>query len=152
MLADAIEASAKSISDYSYDKFEELVNKRIDEKHNQEQQFEECGITLAEINTLKEVFIKTLMSMYHGRVKYPDQIKEEAKEQVKSEIKEQKELVKSEKDRKEIVKEKLNQKFVENIVETAKELRLISLDKDKSDEESSKDVLKENNDENTDKQ
>jgi membrane-associated HD superfamily phosphohydrolase len=36
-------------------------------------QFDECGITLQEINTIEDSLVKSLTAVYHGRVKYPDQ-------------------------------------------------------------------------------
>jgi membrane-associated HD superfamily phosphohydrolase len=36
-------------------------------------QFDECGLTLQELDTIKRSLIKSLTAIYHGRVKYPDQ-------------------------------------------------------------------------------
>ena len=36
-------------------------------------QFDECGLTLQEISEIRESLIKSLIGIYHGRVKYPEQ-------------------------------------------------------------------------------
>ena len=36
-------------------------------------QFENCGITLKELNVIEESLVKSLTAVYHGRIKYPDQ-------------------------------------------------------------------------------
>ena len=38
-----------------------------------EGQFDECGLTLQELNAIEDSLIKSLIAVYHGRVKYPDQ-------------------------------------------------------------------------------
>ena len=36
-------------------------------------QFDECGLTLQELHTVEESLVKSLIAVYHGRVRYPDQ-------------------------------------------------------------------------------
>jgi membrane-associated HD superfamily phosphohydrolase len=36
-------------------------------------QFDECGLTLRELDTIKMSLVKSLNAIYHGRIKYPDQ-------------------------------------------------------------------------------
>jgi membrane-associated HD superfamily phosphohydrolase len=36
-------------------------------------QFEDSTLTLTELNTVKDTLTKSLIAIYHGRVKYPDQ-------------------------------------------------------------------------------
>ena len=36
-------------------------------------QFDECGLTLREIGEIRESLIKSLIGIYHGRIKYPEQ-------------------------------------------------------------------------------
>ncbi|NTW50627.1 MAG: HDIG domain-containing protein, partial [Chlorobiales bacterium] len=72
MLADGVEASVRSLTEPTEESIrkitETVVEKRLDEG-----QFSECPITFAEINMVKESFIKTLMAAYHKRIKYPGQ-------------------------------------------------------------------------------
>ena len=43
------------------------------EKRLHDNQFDECGLTLKEIAEIRESLIKSLIGIYHGRVKYPEQ-------------------------------------------------------------------------------
>ena len=36
-------------------------------------QFDECGLTLEELELIERSLVKSLTAVYHGRVKYPDQ-------------------------------------------------------------------------------
>jgi hypothetical protein len=36
-------------------------------------QFDECGLTLEELDVIEQSLVKSLTAVYHGRVKYPDQ-------------------------------------------------------------------------------
>jgi membrane-associated HD superfamily phosphohydrolase len=36
-------------------------------------QFDECGLTLEEVDKIGQSLVKSLTAVYHGRVKYPDQ-------------------------------------------------------------------------------
>ena len=36
-------------------------------------QFDECGLTLEELQIIESSLVKSLTAVYHGRVKYPDQ-------------------------------------------------------------------------------
>ncbi len=36
-------------------------------------QFEECALTLKELDLIKRSLVKSLTAIYHGRIKYPDQ-------------------------------------------------------------------------------
>ena len=70
MMSDAVEAASKSLKEPTIDKIqnfvESIVNKQVEEK-----QFNDCNITLAEIETLKKVLSKKLINVYHLRVAYP---------------------------------------------------------------------------------
>ena len=37
-------------------------------------QFDECGLTLREVRRVEESLVKSLTAVYHGRVKYPEQV------------------------------------------------------------------------------
>ena len=71
MMADAVEAASKSLREPTVDKIHQfvqsIVNKQIDEK-----QFNDCNITLSEIETVKKVLSKKLINIYHLRVEYPE--------------------------------------------------------------------------------
>jgi cyclic-di-AMP phosphodiesterase PgpH len=71
MMADAVEAASKSLREPTVDKIQQfvdnIISKQIDEK-----QFNECNITLAEIEIVKKVLTKKLINIYHLRVEYPE--------------------------------------------------------------------------------
>lgn len=70
MMADAVEASSRSLDNYSDESITNLVNKIIDSQV-EESFFNECDLTFKEIQNVKIVFSDKLKSMYHVRVSYP---------------------------------------------------------------------------------
>jgi putative nucleotidyltransferase with HDIG domain len=71
MMADTVEAAARSLKQPTATIIDELVEKLIQHKISQ-QQFINCNITFKEINTIKKVLKKMLHSIYHARVEYPN--------------------------------------------------------------------------------
>jgi putative nucleotidyltransferase with HDIG domain len=70
MMADSVEASARSLPTHDQDSIDQLVEKIIN--HQIESgQFENCDITYREISSIKKIFKKMLTSIYHVRVAYP---------------------------------------------------------------------------------
>jgi putative nucleotidyltransferase with HDIG domain len=72
MVADAVESASRTLSDPTPARLEGLVRDLI-EKRLHDGQFDECGLTLREIGEIRESLIKSLIGIYHGRVKYPEQ-------------------------------------------------------------------------------
>lgn len=70
MLADGIEAAARTLDDHSPDNLLDLIRKMVVDT-TQDGQFAECDITLAEIDRITHSFLETLSSYYHGRIAYP---------------------------------------------------------------------------------
>lgn len=70
MMADTVEAAARSLKNPTTQLIDELVEKLIAHKIDQ-QQFANSNITFKEINTIKKVLKKMLHSIYHARVAYP---------------------------------------------------------------------------------
>lgn len=70
MMADAVEASSRSLSKYDAESIDELVEKMIDHQADQHQ-FDNSDITLKDITAIKKIFKKKLRSIYHVRVEYP---------------------------------------------------------------------------------
>lgn len=69
MMADSVEASARSLPLHDQDSLDQLVEKVI--SHQVEcGQFENCDITYKDITTVKKTFKKMLTSIYHVRVAY----------------------------------------------------------------------------------
>lgn len=71
MLADAVESASRSLSDWSPRRVENLVQKIADARI-EDGQFNESGLTLGEIHTIKQSLISTLLASHHTRVKYAD--------------------------------------------------------------------------------
>lgn len=72
LLADSVEAASRSMSDHSYQKLENLVNRLVDSRLA-EGQLNDCALTLKDLNIIKEIFARILQGIYHGRIKYPGQ-------------------------------------------------------------------------------
>ena len=70
MMADAVEASARSLKEYTEDNIAQLVDRIIDGQLN-EGYFQRCPITFLDIATAKDVLKERLMTIYHTRVSYP---------------------------------------------------------------------------------
>ncbi|MFN8715244.1 MAG: HD family phosphohydrolase [Bacteroidota bacterium] len=70
MMADATEASSRSLAQYDVESIDRLVESIIDHQVEQKQ-FNNCDITLKDISTIKKIFKKKLRSIYHVRVAYP---------------------------------------------------------------------------------
>ena len=72
MIADAVESTSRTLSEPTPARIEGLVSDMID-KRLHDGQFDECNLTLREIGEIRESLIKSLIAIYHARVKYPEQ-------------------------------------------------------------------------------
>ena len=72
MLADAVESSSRTLKDPTPAQLATLVETIAAEKL-QDGQFDECDLTLRQLDIIKASLVKALVAMYHGRVKYPGQ-------------------------------------------------------------------------------
>jgi len=70
MMADAVEASARSLKVYTEQKINELVENIISYQMT-EKQFDNAAITLREISEAKKILKKKLKNIYHSRIEYP---------------------------------------------------------------------------------
>ncbi len=71
MLADTVESASRALREPAPARIESLV-REIAKKKFDDGQFEECNITIKQLNTIQESLIKSLNAMYHARVKYPE--------------------------------------------------------------------------------
>lgn len=69
MIADSLEAAARTVEP-GKESFMQLVDQIIENKMKEEQ-FAESPLTLADLSTIKEVFVDVLLSAYHSRPIYP---------------------------------------------------------------------------------
>lgn len=79
MLVDAIEAASRTIDPPDRDRFEEMVQRIVFVKLRQGQ-LDESGLTLAELRVVSVRIVDSLCSIYHGRIKYPWQERQEGSE------------------------------------------------------------------------
>ncbi len=70
MLADATEATSSALRPNSEKEIERLVNTIVGE-HLSEGQLDNSGLTLGDIKTIQDSFVKTIKGRFHMRVKYP---------------------------------------------------------------------------------
>ena len=72
MMADAVEASARSLLQYTEEAISALVDKIIDGQVA-DGFFADCPITFRDITTAKTVFKEKLKTLYHTRIAYPEE-------------------------------------------------------------------------------
>ncbi len=71
MMADAVEAASRSLTNYSPEAIKDLVNKIIDSQvaaglHNN------SPLAFRDVQTIKDSFIERLLTIYHSRIVYPE--------------------------------------------------------------------------------
>ena len=70
MLADGVEASVRSLSSRDEPAIRSMVRRIIAERMD-DGQFDECDLTLRDLNKIEDAFVTQLLGMYHQRVAYP---------------------------------------------------------------------------------
>jgi cyclic-di-AMP phosphodiesterase PgpH len=70
MLADGVEASVRSLSARDEPAIRAMVERIIEERLG-DGQFDECDLTLRDLERIKEAFVGQLLGMYHTRIAYP---------------------------------------------------------------------------------
>jgi putative nucleotidyltransferase with HDIG domain len=72
MLADAVEATTRTIEELTPQKLEQTIENTIKQRFI-EGQLDECDLTLRDLTNIKEAFLKILSGIHHHRIKYPGQ-------------------------------------------------------------------------------
>lgn len=70
MLADAAEASVRSLKEKSPTRIQQTVQKVITDIF-MEKQLDECELTLKDLNDISRAFVRILLGIYHSRIEYP---------------------------------------------------------------------------------
>lgn len=83
MMCDAVEAAARSLSDYTPASIGNLVSRIIDSQL-QEGFFNRCPVSFVDIEIAKRTLVESLKKMYHTRVSYPELEKSEPAESPQS--------------------------------------------------------------------
>jgi len=70
MLADSVEASVRSLASRDEPAIRAMVTRIIDERIA-DGQFDECDLTMRDLERIKNAFVEQLLGMYHTRIAYP---------------------------------------------------------------------------------
>ncbi|MDD3321097.1 MAG: hypothetical protein PHS59_06605 [Paludibacter sp.] len=76
MMADGVEARSRSLSIYTEESINEMVESMIDGQIA-DGQFKEAPITFRDVETVKAVFKEKIKNIYHTRIVYPEVKKQE---------------------------------------------------------------------------
>lgn len=71
MMADTVEAAVRALPEPTPDKIDKLIRKLIREKL-EDGQFDECPITLSDLNIIANTFTSVVTGIVHERIEYPD--------------------------------------------------------------------------------
>lgn len=74
-ICDCIEAAVRSMAKPTPEKIETLVKKIITDRL-EDGQFDECDLTLKQLNTVATSICETLKGTFHSRIEYPEDVKE----------------------------------------------------------------------------
>jgi putative nucleotidyltransferase with HDIG domain len=75
MLADAAESSSRALKEPAPGSIRKLVHDLL-MKRLLDGQFEESGLTLTELHLIEESLSKSLIALYHARIRYPEETAE----------------------------------------------------------------------------
>jgi putative nucleotidyltransferase with HDIG domain len=78
MISDAVEAASRTLLKPTPASIDSLVRRIIDRK-DEDGQFDECDLTKKDLELVADRLTKSLVSMFHARIKYPDEIVEPRK-------------------------------------------------------------------------
>jgi putative nucleotidyltransferase with HDIG domain len=70
MMADSVEASVRSLTSHDEPAIRAMVDRIISERQAAGQ-FDECDLTLRDLDLIREAFVAQLLGMYHRRIEYP---------------------------------------------------------------------------------
>ena len=70
MIADGCEAKVRTLTDRSHEKVDAAVREIIEERMDLGQ-FDECDITMADLDIIRKTITNSLAGVYHDRVEYP---------------------------------------------------------------------------------
>ena len=72
MIADAVESATRAMQDPSAGRIETLVHDIV-MKRLLDGQFDDCDLSMRELQQIERTCVKSLLSIYHGRIAYPSQ-------------------------------------------------------------------------------
>lgn len=71
MMADAVEARARSLKEYTVESINDCVESMINSQIA-DGQFKEAPISFRDVETVKAIFKEKILNMYHTRIAYPE--------------------------------------------------------------------------------
>lgn len=74
-IADSVEAAVRSMGHPTHEQIESVVRKIIGDRLADDQ-FNECDLTLKELETVSNTLLETLKGIFHSRIEYPETIKQ----------------------------------------------------------------------------
>ena len=90
MLADAVEAAARTIDEPTANRLKEMIRK-VTNAIVLDRELDACDMTFTDLDKIQNAFLRCLVSMYHHRVDYPGfdfgKAKPEGKDESKAEVK-----------------------------------------------------------------
>ena len=75
MICDAVESGVRSIKNPNEERVREFVDKII-QSRSEDRQFDDCDLTLKQLDTIADVVTQRIVTSLHGRIAYPDAHKE----------------------------------------------------------------------------
>uniref|UniRef100_UPI003216BDAD HD family phosphohydrolase n=1 Tax=uncultured Draconibacterium sp. TaxID=1573823 RepID=UPI003216BDAD len=76
MLVDGIEAASRSMKEKNHETLKELIDSMIDKKIA-DRQLNDSDLTFRDIDTIKATLLQKLINIYHIRIEYPKETKEQ---------------------------------------------------------------------------
>jgi hypothetical protein len=70
-ISDCVEAAVRSLKKPTMEQIDLMVDKIIKDRLD-DNQFNECDLTLKELDTISKTLKKTLLGIFHSRIEYPD--------------------------------------------------------------------------------
>jgi hypothetical protein len=70
MLADSVEAAARSSRDHSAENVQKIIDKIVRERV-EDGQLDECDLTLRDLENIRSTFAVVLQGIFHPRIEYP---------------------------------------------------------------------------------
>ncbi|MNC48400.1 hypothetical protein D3C75_975130 [compost metagenome] len=79
-IADSVEAAVRSLRKPTVVQVETMIEKIIKSRLD-DHQFDECDLTIKELDTIARTLKETVMGIFHSRIEYPEDVKKPKKEE-----------------------------------------------------------------------
>ncbi|MCL6605733.1 MAG: HDIG domain-containing protein [Paenibacillus sp.] len=79
-IADSVEAAVRSLRKPTVSQIETMIEKIIKSRLD-DHQFDECDLTIKELDTISRTLKETVMGIFHSRIEYPEDVRKPKKEE-----------------------------------------------------------------------